>query len=195
MIPAPLYLEKGLSGTVQYDIFSKLLSDRIIMLFDKIDDNTACVVISQLLFLESVDSKKEIRIYINSPGGSVKAGLAIYDTIRHIKCDVSTLCVGEASSMGALLLAAGTKGKRYSLENSSIMIHQALGAVPFGQATDIKIQAELIALTKSKLDKLLAKMTGKTEEQISKDTDRDYYMTPFQAVEYGIIDEVIIDEG
>lgn len=194
MIPAPLYLEKGLSGTVQYDIFSKLLSDRIIMLFDKIDDNTACVVISQLLFLESVDSKKEIRIYINSPGGSVKAGLAIYDTIRHIKCDVSTLCVGEASSMGALLLAAGTKGKRYSLENSSIMIHQALGAVPFGQATDIKIQAELIALTKSKLDKVLAKLTGKTEAQISKDTDRDYYMTPFQAVEYGIIDEVIIDE-
>lgn len=194
MIPTPLYLEKGLSGTVQYDIFSKLLSDRIIMLFDVIDDNTACIVISQLLFLESIDSKKEIRVYINSPGGSVKAGLAIYDTIRHIKCDVSTFCVGEASSMGTLLLAAGTKGKRYSLENSSIMIHQALGAVPFGQATDIKIQAELIALTKSKLDKLLAKMTGKTEEQISKDTDRDYYMTPFQAVEYGIIDEVIIDE-
>ena len=194
MIPTPLYFEKGLSGTVQYDIFSKLLSDRIIMLFDTIDDNVACVVISQLLFLESVDPKKEIRIYINSPGGSVKAGLAIYDTIRHIKCDVSTLCVGEASSMGAFLLAAGTKGKRYSLENSTVMIHQALGAIPYCQAADVKIQADLIASTKHTLDRLLAKMTGKTEEQIAKDTERDYYMTPLQALEYGIIDEVITDE-
>ena len=194
MIPAPLYLEKGFSGTVQYDIFSKLLSDRIIMLFDQINDNTACVAISQLLFLESVDPEKEIRLYINSPGGSVKAGLAIYDTIRHIKCDVSTLCVGEASSMGAFLLAAGTKGKRYSLENSSIMIHQALGAVSYGQATDIKIQADIITATKTKLDRLLAKLTGKTEKQISKDTDRDYYMNPFEAVAYGLIDEVIVDD-
>ena len=174
MIPTPMYLEKGLAGTVQHDIFSKLLSNRIIMLFDQINDNTACVVISQLLFLESVDPEKEIRLYINSPGGSVKAGLAIYDTIRHIKCDVSTLCVGEASSMGAFLLAAGTKGKRYSLENSSIMIHQALGAVPYGQATDIKIQADIITATKTKLDRLLAKLTGKSEKQISKDTDREH---------------------
>ena len=194
MIPAPLYSEKGLSGVTQQDIFSKLLSNRIILLFDQIDSNTACVVIAQLLFLESVDPQKEIRIYINSPGGSVNAGLAIYDTIKHIKCDVSTWCLGEASSMGAFLLAAGTKGKRYSLENSTIMIHQALGSVPYGQAADVKIQADLLSSTKEKLDTLLAKLTGKTAEQISRDTDRNYYMTPFQAVEYGIIDEVIVDE-
>lgn len=194
MIPAPVYTEKGLSGTTQHDVFSKLLSERIIMVFDTIDKNTACVIISQLLFLEAMDPKKEIRLYINSPGGSVNEGLAIYDTMRHIQCDVSTLCVGEASSMGALLLAAGTKGKRYALENSSIMIHQALGAVPYSQATDILIQADQIASTKSRLERLLAKMTGKTEEQIRKDTDRDHYMTPFEAKEYGIVDEVIVDE-
>ncbi len=194
MLPTPAYLEKGLSGTKQIDIFSKLLSDRIIMLFDKIDDDTAGIIIAQLLFLEAADPEKEIRIYINSPGGSVDAGLAIYDTIRHIKCDVSTLCVGSASSMGAFLLAAGTKGKRYSLENSTIMIHQALGAIPYAQATDIKIQADRIAFTKNRLNQLLAKLTGKTEEQIAKDTERDYYMTPFEAKEYGIIDEVIVDE-
>ena len=194
MVPIPTYLEKGLSGVVPCDIFSKLLSNRIIMLFDTIDRNAALFVISQLLFLESVDPNKDITIYINSPGGSVNDGLAIYDTIKHIKCDVSTLCVGEASSMGAFLLAAGTKGKRFALENSSIMIHQALGAVPFGQATDIKIQAEQISLIKEKLDRMLAKMTGKTEEQISIDTDRDCYMTPFEAVKYGIIDEVIPGE-
>lgn len=195
MIPTPSYLEKGVSGVKSCDIFSKLLSNRIIMLFDNIDRNTACIVISQLLFLEAVDPEKDITLYINSPGGSVNDGLAIYDTIKHIRCDVCTLCVGEASSMGAFLLAAGTRGKRYALENSSIMIHQALGAVPYGQVMDIKIQADLISSKKVKLDKLLAKMTGKTEEQISKDTDRDYYMTPSQAVEYGIIDEVIVDEN
>ncbi len=193
MIPTPTYLEKGISGVISYDIFSRLLSDRIIMLFDNIDRNTACIVMSQLLFLESVDPKKDITLYINSPGGSINDGLAIYDTIKHIKCDVCTLCVGEASSMGAFLLAAGTKGKRYALENSSIMIHQALGAIPYGQATDIKIQADLISSKKATLDKLLAKMTGKTQEQISADTERDYYMNPFDAVEYGIIDEVIVD--
>jgi ATP-dependent Clp protease protease subunit len=164
------------------------------MLFDQIDDHAALLVISQLLFLESVDPKKEIRLYINSPGGSVKAGLAIYDTIRHIQCDVSTLCIGEASSMAAFLLAAGTKGKRYSLENSTIMIHQALGAVPYGPAADVKIQAERIDVTKRKLDRLLSKSTGVPEEKIARDTERDYYMTPFQAVDYGIIDEVIVDE-
>lgn len=194
MIPAPLYSEIGLSGMSQQDVFSKLLSNRIILLFDQIDNNTACVVIAQLLFLESVDPEKEIRIYINSPGGSVNAGLAIYDTIKHIQCDVSTWCIGEASSMGAFLLAAGTKGKRYSLENSTIMIHQALGSVPYGQAADVQIQAQLIAATKDRLDTLLARSTGKTPQQIAADTDRDYYMTPFQAAEYGIIDEVIIHE-
>lgn len=195
MIPTPAYLEKGISGVTAYDIFAKLLSNRIIMLFDSIDRNTACIVITQLLFLESVDSEKDITIYINSPGGSVNDGLAIFDTIKHIKCDVCTVCVGEASSMGAFLLAAGAKGKRYALENSSIMIHQALSSVPYGQATDIKIQADQISSKKAKLDKLLALMTGKTEEQISKDTDRDRYMTPFEAVEYGLIDEVIVNEN
>ena len=193
MVPTPLYLEKGVI-TTQQDIFSRLLSDRIIMLFDTIDSNTAGIVIAQLLFLEAVDSQKEIRLYINSPGGSVRAGLAIYDTIRHLRCDVSTLCVGEASSMGALLLAAGTKGKRYSLQHSSIMIHQALGAVPYSQATDIKIQAEHIGHTKKSLEKIMAKLTGKSEEQIAQDSDRDFYMTPEMALEYGIIDEVIKDE-
>ncbi|MBQ1186165.1 MAG: ATP-dependent Clp protease proteolytic subunit [Clostridia bacterium] len=194
MLPTPAYLEKGLSGAKQIDIFSQLLSDRIIMLFDKIDDDIAGIVIAQLLCLEAADSEKEIRLYINSPGGSVDAGLAIYDTIRHLKCDVSTLCIGSASSMGAFLLAAGTKGKRYSLENSTIMIHQALGAIPYGQATDIKIQAERIEFTKNKLNTLLSKLTGKTKEQIANDTERDNYMTAFQAKEYGIIDEVIVDE-
>lgn len=194
MIPAPLYHPKDTWGTVQQDVFSSLLSDRILMIYDEIDRNTACIIMSQLLFLESVDPKKEIKIYINSPGGDVKQGLAIYDTIKQVSCDVSTVCVGEASSMGAFLLAAGTKGKRYALENSSIMIHQALGAVPYSQATDIKIQAEMISSVKQKLEKLLAEMTGKTKNQIAQDTDRDFYMTPFQAVEYGIIDEVIVNE-
>ena len=194
MLPTPAYIEKGLSGAKQIDIFSQLLSDRIIMLFDKIDDDIAGIVIAQLLCLEAADSEKEIRLYINSPGGSVDAGLAIYDTIIHLKCDVSTLCIGSASSMGAFLLAAGTKGKRYSLENSTIMIHQALGAIPYGQATDIKIQADRIEFTKNKLNELLSKLTGKTKEQIAKDTERDNYMTAFQAKEYGIIDEVIVDE-
>lgn len=191
MLSSPLFIQEGISGISQYDIPSKLLSERIIMLFDKIDHNTAYIVISQLLFLESVDSEKDIRLYINSPGGDVTAGLAIYDTIKHIKCDVSTFCIGEASSMGAFLLAAGTKGKRYSLKNSSIMIHQALGSIPYAQATDIMIQADRIFETKDKLNQLFAEMTGNTKEKVAKDTERDYYMNPFQAVEYGIIDEVI----
>ena len=191
MLSSPLFIQEGISGISQYDIPSKLLSERIIMLFDKIDHNTAYIVISQLLFLESVDSEKDIRLYINSPGGDVTAGLAIYDTIKHIKCDVSTFCIGEASSMGAFLLAAGTKGKRYSLKNSSIMIHQALGSIPYAQATDIMIQADRIFETKDKLNQLFAEMTGNTKEKVAKDTERDYYMNPFQAAEYGIIDEVI----
>ncbi len=194
MIPTPIFYENTIAGTKQWDVFSKLLSNRIIMLFDQIDDHTACTVISQLLFLEAMDPEKDIRIYINSPGGSVKAGLAIYDTMKHIKCDVATYCVGEASSMGALLLAAGTRGKRYSLENSSIMIHQPMSAISYGQTKDIMIHAQLIAETKTRLDRILASLTGKTEKQISEDTDRDYFMTSLQAKEYGIIDEVITDE-
>lgn len=191
MLPSPLFIQEGISGVSQFDIPSKLLSERIIMLFDKIDHNTAYIVISQLLFLESVDPEKDIRLYINSPGGDVTAGLAIYDTIKHIRCDVSTFCIGEASSMGAFLLAAGTKGKRYALKNSSIMIHQALGSIPYSQATDIMIQADRIFETKDKLNQLFAEMTGNTKEKVTKDTERDYYMNPLQAAEYGIIDEVI----
>lgn len=194
MIPTPIFYENTTAGTKQWDVFSKLLSNRIIMLFDQIDDHTACTVISQLLFLEAMDPEKDIRIYINSPGGSVKAGLAIYDTMKHIKCDVATYCVGEASSMGAFLLAAGTRGKRYSLENSSIMIHQPMSAISYGQTKDIMIHAQLIAETKTRLDRIFASLTGKTEKQISEDTDRDYFMTSLQAKEYGIIDEVITDE-
>lgn len=193
MIPAPVYVEHGISGTVQHDIFSRLLSDRIIMLFDQIDRNAACLVISQLLFLEAADPEKEIRLYINSPGGSVKDGLAIYDTMRHIRCDISTLCVGEASSMAALLLAAGTKGKRYSTENSTIMIHQPLGAIPYGPAADVKIQANMLDATKQTLNRLLAHLTGMSEKKLARDTERDHYMTPAQAAAYGIIDEVIVD--
>lgn len=193
MIPTPSYTEESLMGTTQRDIFSKILSDRNIMLFDQIDDNVACVVISQLLFLEAADSDKDIRILINSPGGMVSSGLAIYDTIKHLKCDVSTVCIGRAASMGAFLLSAGTKGKRYSMENSSIMIHQALGGIQFGQATDVQIQAENLIFTKRQLNRLLAKTTGRSVEEIERDTERDFYMTPEDAMKYGIIDEVIID--
>ena len=194
MIPTPYYYEETTMGTIQKDVFSKLLSDRIIMLFDQINEDTACIVIAQMLALEAEDPNKDIYLYINSPGGSVRAGFAIYDTMRHVKCDVSTLCIGEAASMGALILAAGTKGKRYSLENSSIMIHQALGGVQFGQAADVRIQAENIMSVKKQLDSLLARATGKSVEEIERDTDRDNYMTPEEAVKYGIIDRVIIDE-
>ena len=194
MIPTPTYSEETLMGTTQRDIFSKLLSDRNIMLFDQIDDNVACVVISQLMFLEAADPDKDITIFINSPGGIVSSGLAIYDVIKHLKCDVSTVCVGRAASMGAFLLSAGAKGKRYSMQDSSIMIHQALGGIQFGQATDVQIQAENLIFTKKQLNRLLAKTTGRSIEEIEKDTERDFYMTPEEAVKYGIIDEVIIDE-
>lgn len=193
MIPIPAFTEVSLMGTTQTDIFSKVLSDRNIMLFDEIDDNAACVVIAQLLFLEAADSDKDITIFINSPGGVVSSGLAIYDAIRHLKCDVSTVCIGRAASMGAVLLSAGTRGKRYSMENSSIMIHQALGGIQFGQASDVQIQAENLIFTKKQLDRILARTTGRSVEEIARDTERDFYMTPEEAVKYGIIDEVIID--
>lgn len=194
MIPTPVYTEESLTETTQRDIFSTLLSDRNIMLFDQINDNVACVVISQLLFLETAAPDKDITIFINSPGGVVSSGLAIYDMIRHLKCDVSTVCIGQAASMGAFLLAAGTKGKRYAMENSSIMIHQALGGIQFGQATDVQIQAENLIFTKKQLNRLLAKMTGRSIEEIERDTERDFYMTPEDAIKYGIIDEVITDD-
>lgn len=193
MIPTPAYSEENLMGTIQKDVFSKLFSDRNIMLFDQIDNNVACVVISQLMFLEAEAPDKDITIFINSPGGIVSAGLAIYDAIKHLKCDVSTVCMGEAASMGAFLLAAGTKGKRYATPSSEIMIHQPLGGAQ-GQATEIQIVAEHILRTRKKLNMMLARLTGQTYEKICADTERDNWLTPEEAVKYGIIDEVIADE-
>ena len=186
----PYVVEKTSSGERSYDIFSRLLKDRIIFIGDEITDATASVVVAQLLFLESEDPDKDIHIYINSPGGSVTAGMAIYDTMRYIKPDVSTICVGLAASMGAFLLAAGTKGKRYALPNAEIMIHQPLGGAK-GQASDVKIHAEFLLKTRDKLDKILSENTGKPLEQIEKDTDRDNFMLASEAVEYGLIDKVM----
>jgi ATP-dependent Clp protease protease subunit len=177
-------------GERSYDIFSRLLNDRIIFLSDEVNDATASLVVAQLLYLEAQDPDKDISFYINSPGGSVTAGMAIYDTMNFIKCDVSTVCIGMAASMGAFLLSAGTKGKRFALPNSEIMIHQPLGGAK-GQATDIKIQAELILRTRDRLNAILAKNTGKSIEEIARDTERDNYMTSDQALAYGLIDKVI----
>ncbi len=170
--------------------FDHLLENRIVLLFNEINDDLACSVIAQLLALESIDSDREICIYINSPGGSVSAGLGIYDTIKHLKCDVSTVCVGAAASMGAFLLAAGTKGKRYSLPNSEIMIHQLSSGVR-GQATDIAIERDHILALRARMNKLLAEMTGKSVEQVAEDTERDHWMFPEEALAYGIIDKII----
>lgn len=189
MIPTPTFTEENLMGTTQRDVFSKLFSDRNIMLFDQIDDNVACVVIAQLMFLEAADPDKDITIFINSPGGMVRAGLAIYDAIKRLKCDVSTVCMGEAASMGTLLLAAGTKGKRYASPSSEIMIHQPLGGAQ-GQATEIQIVAEHILRTKKKLNTMLSELTGQPYEKICADTERDNWLTPEEAVKYGIIDDV-----
>lgn len=186
----PTVIEKSSIGERAYDIYSRLLKDRIIFLGDVIDDNVANTVIAQLLFLESQDKEKEIKLYINSPGGSVTAGLAIYDTIQYVKPDVSTICIGTAGSMGALLLAAGAKGKRLALPNSEILIHQVMGGAE-GQAIDIKIRAERILKIKENLDKILAKHTGQPVAKIEKDTDRDYFLTAEEAKNYGIIDKVI----
>ena len=186
----PYVVEKTSGGERSYDIFSRLLKDRIIFIGDEITDATASVVVAQLLFLESEDPDKDIHIYINSPGGSVTAGMAIFDTMRYIKPDVSTICVGMAASMGAFLLAAGTKGKRYALPNAEIMIHQPLGGAK-GQASDVKIHAEFLLKTRDKLNKILSENTGKPLEQIEKDTDRDNFMLASEAVEYGLIDKVM----
>lgn len=186
----PTVLEKTSQGERAYDIYSRLLKDRIIFLGSPIDDAVANTVIAQLLFLDNEDNKTDIKIYINSPGGSVSAGLAIYDTMQHVKADVSTICVGLAASMGAVILAGGAKGKRLALPNAEIMIHQVMGGAE-GQATDIKIRAEHILKVKSKLDKILTKHTNRTLSQIEKDTDRDYYMSPEEAQQYGLIDKII----
>ncbi len=186
----PMVVEQTGRGERSYDIFSRLLNDRIIFLSDEVNDATASLVVAQLLYLEAQDPDKDISFYINSPGGSVTAGMAIYDTMNFIKCDVSTVCIGMAASMGAFLLSAGTKGKRFALPNSEIMIHQPLGGAK-GQATDIKIQAELILRTRDRLNAILAKNTGKSIDEIARDTERDNYMTADEALAYGIIDKVI----
>ncbi len=185
-----MVVEQTNRGERSYDIFSRLLNDRIIMLTGEVNDTTASLVIAQLLYLEGQDPKKDISLYINSPGGSVSAGLGIYDTMNYISCDVSTICVGMAASMGAFLLAAGAKGKRYALPNSNIMIHQPLGGAQ-GQATDIAIQAEQILKIKTRLNTMLSEATGKPYEQIALDTERDNYMTADEAAAYGLIDKVI----
>ena len=185
----PMVVEQDGKGERSYDIFSRLLNDRIIFLSDEVNDATASLVVAQLLFLEAKDPDKDISFYINSPGGSVTAGMAIYDTMNYIKCDVSTICIGMAASMGAFLLSAGAKGKRIALPNSEIMIHQPLGGAK-GQATDIKIQADLILRTRDNLNRILAENTGRPIEEIARDTERDNFMTAQQALEYGLIDKI-----
>ena len=186
----PYVVEQTSRGERSYDIFSRLLNDRIIMLSDKVDNASASIIIAQLLYLEGQDPEKDISFYINSPGGSVSAGMAIYDTMRYIKCDVSTICIGMAASMGAFLLSAGTKGKRLALPNSEIMIHQPLGSAE-GQATDILIHARHIEKTRSTINKILADATGKPLETIERDTERDNFMSAYEAMEYGLIDKVL----
>ena len=186
----PMVVEQTGKGERSYDIFSRLLNDRIIFLSDEVNDTTASLVVAQLLFLEAQDPDKDISFYINSPGGSVTAGMAIYDTMNYVKCDVSTICIGMAASMGAFLLSAGAKGKRIALPNSEIMIHQPLGGAK-GQATDIKIHAEWILKIKDKLNRILSEQTGQPLEVIVRDTDRDNFMSAEEAKEYGLIDKVI----
>ncbi|MFV0393941.1 MAG: ATP-dependent Clp endopeptidase proteolytic subunit ClpP [Coprobacillaceae bacterium] len=188
----PYVVEQTSRGERSYDIFSRLLNDRIIMLSGEVNDDMATTIVAQLLLLESQDSNKDIQLYINSPGGSVSAGLAIYDTMQFIKPDVSTICIGMAASMGAFLLSSGAKGKRLALPNSEIMIHQPSGGSQ-GQASDIQIQAEHILKTKKKLNEILAKNTNKSVEQVEKDSDRDNFMSAKEAEEYGLIDKVIVN--
>ena len=188
----PYVVEQTSRGERSYDIFSRLLNDRIIMLSDQVNDATASLVVAQLLYLESQDTEKDISLYINSPGGSITSGMAIYDTMQYIKCDVSTICIGMAASMGAFLLAAGAKGKRFALPNSEIMIHQPLiSGVLSGQCTDIKIQSDHLVRTRQKMNEMLAANTGKPLEQVQIDTERDNYMSAQEALEYGLIDKVI----
>ena len=189
----PHVVEHTSRGDVSYDLYSRLLNDRIIVLFDQVTDDYASLVVSQLLYLESQDSEKDINLYINSPGGSITAGMAIYDTMNYVKCDVSTICMGMAASMGAFLLSSGAKGKRFALPNSEIMIHQPLigGGGLSGQCTDIKIHSDHLVRTREKLNEILAQNTGKPLEIIQQDTERDNFLTAQQAMEYGLVDKVI----
>ena len=186
----PYVVEQTSRGERSYDIFSRLLNDRIVMLSEEVNDTTASLIVAQLLYLEAQDPDKDIQFYINSPGGSVTAGLAIYDTMQYIKCDVATICIGMAASMGAFLLSGGTKGKRQALPNAEIMIHQPSGGSQ-GQATDIQIQAEQILKIKKRLNQILADNTGKSVEEVERDCERDHFMTAEEAREYGLIDKVI----
>lgn len=190
MALVPVVVEQTSRGERSYDIYSRLLNDRIIFLADEVNDVTASLVVAQLLYLEAQDPDKDIYLYINSPGGSISAGMAIYDTMNYIKCDVSTICVGMAASMGAFLLSSGAKGKRFALPNAEVMIHQPLGGMQ-GQASDIKIHADHIIRIREKLNKLLAEQTGQSLETIERDTERDNFMTADQAAEYGLVDKVI----
>lgn len=186
----PMVVEQTNRGERSYDIFSRLLNDRIIMLCDEVNDTTASLVVAQLLYLEGQDPDKDISLYINSPGGSISAGMAIYDTMNYIKCDVSTICIGMAASMASFLLSSGAKGKRFALPNSEIMIHQPLGGMQ-GQASDIKIHADHIIAIREKMNRMLSEQTGKSYEEICSDTDRDNFMTAKEAMEYGLVDKVI----
>ena len=186
----PMVIEQTNRGERSYDIFSRLLNDRIIMLCDEVNDTTASLVVAQLLYLEGQDPDKDISLYINSPGGSISAGMAIYDTMQYIKCDVSTICIGIAASMASFLLSSGAKGKRFALPNSEIMIHQPLGGMQ-GQASDIKIHADHIIKIREKMNRMLSEQTGKSYEVICHDTDRDNFMTAQEAMEYGLVDKVI----
>ena len=190
MALVPYVIEQNSRGERSYDIYSRLFKDRIIFLGEEVNDASASIIVAQLLFLESEDPNKDIHMYINSPGGSVTAGMAIYDTMNYVKCDVSTTCIGMAASMGAFLLSSGAKGKRYALPNSEIMIHQPLGGAQ-GQATEIQIAAEHILKTKKKLNEILAANSGKPIEEVEKDTDRDNWLSADEAMEYGLIDQVI----
>jgi ATP-dependent Clp protease protease subunit len=192
-IPMPYVVEQTHRGERSYDIYSRLLKDRIVFIGTPIDDDVANIVIAQLLFLESEDPDKDISIYVNSPGGSVTSGLAIYDTMQYVKASVSTICLGQAASMAAVLLASGAKGKRFAVPNARIMIHQLSGGFS-GQASDIEIQAREALRLKRTLDEILAKHTGQPIDRISKDTDRDYFMSPDEAKSYGLIDEVIVQK-
>ncbi len=193
MALVPVVVEQTNRGERSYDIFSRLLEDRIIFLSDQVNDATSSLVVAQMLYLEAKDPDKDIQLYIDSPGGSITSGMAIYDTMQYIKCDVSTICIGMAASMGAFLLAAGAKGKRYALPNSEIMIHQPLisGGGLSGQTTDIKIYSDHLVKTKEKMNKILSERTGKSYEQVCEDTERDNFMTADEAKAYGIIDDVI----
>ena len=190
MALVPMVVEQTSRGECSYDIYSRLLNDRIIFLADEVNDTTASLVVAQMLYLEAQDPDKDVYFYINSPGGSISAGMAIYDTMNYIKCDVSTICIGMAASMGAFLLSSGAKGKRFALPNAEVMIHQPLGGMQ-GQASDIKIHADHILRIREKLNTLLSEQTGKPLETIQKDTERDNFMTAEEAMQYGLIDKVI----